>query len=45
MQYKKYKLPGFDTQIARIKQGIIKSEKDLKIFQIRKEKLSDEGLI
>jgi len=33
MQYKKYKLPGFDTQIARIKQGIAKAEKDLKVFQ------------
>jgi D-mannonate dehydratase len=45
MQYKKYKLPGFDTQIARIKQGITKAEKDLKMFQRRKEKLADEGLI
>ena len=45
MQYKKYKLSGFDTQIERIKQGIAKSEKDLKIFQKRKEKLADEGLI
>ena len=45
MQYKKYKLPGFDTQIARIKQGIAKAEKDLKMFQRRKEKLADEGLI
>jgi len=45
MQYKKYKLSGFDTQIARIKQGIVKAEKDLKVFQRRKEKLVDEGLI
>lgn len=45
MQYKKYKLPGFGTQIARIKQGIAKAEKDLKIFQTRKEKLAEEGLI
>jgi len=45
MQYKKYKLPGFDIQIARIKQGITKVEKDLKVFQRRKEKLADEGLI
>ena len=45
MQYKKYKLPGFDTQIARIKQGITKAEKDLKMFKKRKEKLAEEGLI
>ena len=45
MQYKKYKLPGFETQIARIKQGIAKAEKDLTIFQTRKEKLAKEGLI
>jgi len=45
MQYKKYKLPVFDTQIARIKQGITKAEKDLIVFQKRKEKLADEGLI
>jgi len=45
MQYKKYKLPGFDTQITRIKQVITKAEKDLKVFQKRKEKLVDEGLI
>jgi hypothetical protein len=45
MQYKKYKLPGFETQIARIKQGITKAEKDLTIFQTRKEKLAKEGLI
>lgn len=45
MQYKKYKLPGFDTQITRIKQGISKAEKDLETFQKRKEKLAAEGLI
>lgn len=45
MQYKKYKLPGFDAQIARITQGIVKTEKDLKIFQARKEKMAEEGLI
>jgi len=45
MQYKKYRLPGFDTQIARIKQGVTKAEKDLKMFQRRKEKLVDGGLI
>jgi len=45
MQYKKYKLPGFETQIARIQQGIVKAEKDLIIFQTRKEKLAKEGLI
>ena len=45
MQYKKCKLPGFDTQITRIKQDITKAEKDLKVFQKRKEKLADEGLI
>jgi len=45
MQYKKYKLPGFDTQITRMKQGISKAEKDLKVFQKRKEKLAAEGRI
>jgi len=45
MQYKKYKLPGFDTQIARLKQGIVKAEKDLIVFQKRKMKLADERLI
>ena len=45
MQYKKYKLPGFETQITRIKQGIIKAEKDLKTFQKRKEKLVEKDLI
>ena len=45
MQYKKYKLPGFQTQIARMRQGIANAEKDLKIFQARKEKLAKEGLI
>jgi len=45
MQYKKYKLPGFHTQIARMKQGITKAEKGLIVFQKRKEKLADEGLI
>ena len=45
MQYKKYKLPGFDTQIARIKQGITKAEKDLKMFKRRKERQAEEGLI
>lgn len=45
MQYKKYKLPGFETQITRMKQGVAKVEKDLKIFQTRKEKLTKEGLI
>jgi len=45
MQYKKYKLPGFETQIARMKQGIVKAEKDLRLFQARKEKMSKEGLI
>lgn len=45
MQYKKYNLPGFKKQIARIKQGIAKTEKDLQVFQTRKEKLAKEGLI
>lgn len=45
MQYKKYNLPGFKTQISRIKQGIAKTERDLKSFQDRKKKLSKEGLI
>ncbi|MDH3313556.1 MAG: hypothetical protein OEM28_10485 [Nitrosopumilus sp.] len=45
MQYKKYKLPGFETQIARMKQGIAKAEKNLEVFQTRKEKLAKEGLI
>ena len=45
MQYKKYRLPGFDTQIARMKQGIVKAEKDLRIFEKRKEKLAADGLI
>lgn len=45
MQYKKYRLPGFEAQISRIKQGIAKTEKDLKVFQKRKEKLVKEGLI
>ena len=45
MQYKKYKLPGFDTQIKRMKQGISKAEKDLEMFKKRKEKLSSDGLI
>ena len=45
MEYKKYKLPGFETQISRIKQGIAKTEKDLETFQKRKEKMESEGLI
>ena len=45
MQYKKYNLPGFEKQIARMKQGIVKTEKDLQVFQTRKEKLAKEGLI
>ena len=45
MQYKKYKLPGFEEQVKKIKSGIAKTEKDLKTFQARKEKLSKEGLI
>ena len=45
MQYKKYNLPGFEKQIARMKQGIAKTEKDLQVFQTRKEKLAKEGLI
>jgi len=45
MQYKKYNLPGFKSQIARMKQGIVKAEKDLKVFQTQKEKRAKEGLI
>jgi len=45
MEYKKYKLPGFETQVSRIKQGIAKTEKDLETFQKRKEKMESEGLI
>jgi len=45
MEFKKYKLPGFETQITRIKQGIAKAEKDLAVFQKRKEKLAEDGLI
>ena len=45
MEYKKYKLPGFETQISRIKQGIAKTEKDLETFQKRKAKMESEGLI
>ena len=45
IEYKKYKLPGFETQISRIKQGIAKTEKDLETFQKRKAKMESEGLI
>jgi hypothetical protein len=45
MEFKKYKLPGFETQITRIKQRIAKAEKDLAVFQKRKEKLAEDGLI
>ena len=45
MQYKKYNLPGFETQIQRIKQGIAKAEKDLETSQKRKEKLEKDELI
>ncbi|GKS67437.1 hypothetical protein YTPLAS73_09840 [Nitrosarchaeum sp.] len=45
MEFKKYNLPGFETQITRIKQGIAKAEKDLAVFEKRKEKLIEDGLI
>jgi hypothetical protein len=45
MQYKKYNLPGFATEISKIKQGIAKTEKDLQTFINRKEKLVKDGLI
>jgi len=41
----KIQLPGFKTQILRIKQGIEKTEEGLKVFQVRKEKLKKDGLI
>jgi len=45
MQYKKYNLPGFVSEISKIKQGIFKTEKDLQKFIKQKEKLAKEGLI
>ena len=45
MQYKKYNLPGFASQISKIKQGITKTEKDLQKFIKRKEQLAKDGLI
>lgn len=45
MEFKKYKLPGFETQIKRIEQGIAKAENDLAMFEKRKEKLAEDGLI
>ena len=45
MQYKKYNLPGFASEISKIKQGIVKTEKDLQKFINQKEKLAKEGLI
>ena len=45
MQYKKYNLPGFAAEISKIKQGIVKTEKDLQKFINQKEKLAKEGLI
>ena len=45
MEFEKYNLPGFKTQISRIKQGISKTEKDLEIFKNRKAKLEEDELI
>lgn len=45
MKYKKYGLPGFATQIQRIKQAIAKAESDLAMLKKRKAKLAKDGLI
>ena len=45
MQYKKYNLPGFETEVKKIKKGIEKTEKDLVKFIKQKEKLAKDGLI
>ena len=45
MQYKKYNLPGFATEISKIKKGIAKTEKDLQKSIKQKEKLEEGGLI
>ena len=45
MQYKKYNLPGFASEISKIKKGIAKTEKDLQKFINQKEKLAKDGLI
>ncbi|MGH1521321.1 MAG: hypothetical protein ACRBB2_02965 [Nitrosopumilus sp.] len=45
MQYKKYNLPGFATEISKIKKGIEKTKKDLQKSIKQKEKLEADGLI
>lgn len=45
MQYKKYKLPGFEAEVTKIKKGIQKTEKDLAKAIKQKEKLAEDGLI
>lgn len=45
LQYKKYNLPHFDTEISKIKKGIATTEKDLERFIKRKGKLTKDGLI
>ena len=45
MQYKKYNLPGFASEISKIKKGIAKTEKDLQKSIKQKENLEEKGLI